>query len=303
MRLALLASLFLVLPTTFGIAGCESAVDRRTRESGLEMWAHPVDGSWMITFAGIRGYASDVVVRFGDGREETYRRPKFQLPPDIEGPIDIWLLEYELRGETISGPYRFHFDPQQAQIDNAKDALDMLGNEWFAWRRTGGKDVIYTTFVSRYTCGLARVEYGFGEEPDLELPLPPCKMSDLDFLADEMLESPADTHAHVVVQITFADGEKTSVHRIANPNYRTGATGPIPFNRALVTSSTDEAKLYLDGGYRCDTPCEVKVPVDGQPHELRLEKDGYQALVKSWTPKSVAEPAPSFGSMKVAGQK
>ena len=224
-RLAVVAAMCLAF--TVGFAGaCDSSVDRRTRDSGIEMWANPsVNGGWTIAFAGIRGYASDVVVRFGDEREETYRRPTFELPSDIEGPIDIWLLEYKLRGVTHSGPYKFRFDPEEAHVKNAKDALDMLRSQWVSWRRyPEDTDLLYTTFLVSHACGIDHVDYGFGAEPDQRLKLADCGVSLSD--ADTYLRFPANQHSHVVVRITFADGEQTPVRRFPNPDFSEGEARP-----------------------------------------------------------------------------
>lgn len=279
-RLGMVWLIAFALTALGGGVGCESAADRRTQESGLELWATPADGSWMISFVGIRGHASDVVVRFGDERKETYRRPSFQLPPDIEGPIDIWLLEYKLQGETVRGPFRFRFDPRQEQIDGAKDALDMLGNQWVEWKRWGKEDILYTSFITRYTCAFERVQYGFEDEPELDLPMPPCKMSELNW-ADKSLSFPANAHDHVVVRITYADGEKSSVHRFANPNFGTPA--------ADVSAASVGGAVTMEV-----TPRDARVVVDGRPvegespfivsdlrvgkHAVTVKKDGYETL-------------------------
>jgi len=202
------------------MAACESSVDRRTRGSGLEMWARPgssKNDGWAITFAGIRGRATDVVVRFGDEREETFRHSTFELPNDIEGPIDIWLLEYKISGRTHRGPFRFHFDPQAMHVKNAKDDLDMLQTQWVAWRRLGDADLLYSTFLVGHACGIDHVDYGFGEEPDQRLPFAKCGESLAD--ADIYLSLPKGKHSHVVIRVTFADGEKTPVRRFPNPDF------------------------------------------------------------------------------------
>ena len=203
------------------MAACESSVDRRTRNSGLEMWARPsMNDGWTIVFAGIRGRATDVVVRFGDEREETFRQSTFELPSDIEGPIDIWLLEYKLSGRTHRGPFRFHFDPQARHVKNAKDDLDMLQTQWVAWRRLGDADLLYTTFLGGHACGIDHVDYGFGEAPDQRLLLAKCGESPADADDDDVyLRLPKGKHSHVVIRVTFADGEKTPVRRFPNPNF------------------------------------------------------------------------------------
>ncbi|MBV1858210.1 MAG: rhomboid family intramembrane serine protease [Nannocystaceae bacterium] len=199
--------------------GCDGSVELKVKEHELDMWSTPGGDGWLINFVGIKGHATDVVVRFGDSREETYRRPSFQLPKDIKGPIDIWLLEYKLNGKIHRGPFRFRFDPKQAYVRTAKDVLDMLRTEWVTWRRyPEARDSVQTAVLTSHTCGIKRVEYGFGKQPEMDLPMPPCLgpesalgYSDLSFFANEK--------EHIVLRITFADGEQTPVRKFPNPNY------------------------------------------------------------------------------------
>jgi|GEM_PF-1208528 len=73
----------------------------------------------------------------------------------------------------------------------------------------------------------------------------------------------------------------------------------LPMNRALVQTNVEDAQVYVDEKYQCDTPCEVKVPVgDDLSHEIRVKKEGYVDLVKVWKPKSVAEPLPKLAPME-----
>ena len=80
---------------------------------------------------------------------------------------------------------------------------------------------------------------------------------------------------------------------------------PIPaddifvFNRALVLSNISGATVHVDGEPRCDTPCEIAVPVgDGTTHEIRVRKDGYVDAVQNWRPKTVDEPLPVMADLK-----
>ena len=85
------------------------------------------------------------------------------------------------------------------------------------------------------------------------------------------------------------------------PSDDTEAPSPekLPMNRALVQTNVEDAQVYVDEKYQCDTPCEVKVPVgDGLSHEIRVKKEGYVDLVKVWKPKSVAEPLPKLAPME-----
>jgi len=271
----------------------ETAEGRDT--GGLEMVATPSGDSWHIVFMGFLGRPSGLVVRFGETRTETFRGPSFQLPADVEGPMEITLLEYELYGQVVSGPFRFQFDPSEAHLSTAKDALDQLRADWVSWRRYAGKDILQLGLLNSHACGIGHVDYGFGDEPGLRLPLHECDgeysstYSDLRFDIDEK--------THVVLQVTFADGTKTTVHRFPNPNLGKRGRGSSAMNRALIMSDTSGAKVHVDGEYRCDAPCEVKVPVDGSAHEIRLKKKGYEDLAKSWKPDGVVDPSPEFGPM------
>jgi len=81
-----------------------------------------------------------------------------------------------------------------------------------------------------------------------------------------------------------------------------GSGGPVydsfPFNRVLVHTNVSGAKVFVDDVAQCDTPCEIKVPVDGRTHEIRLEKDGHTSVTHNWRPKSVGEPLPPLPDMK-----
>lgn len=277
------------------LSGSEAETAGGQDTGGLEMSASRTGDNWHIAFLGFLGRPSNLVVRFGEKRTETFRGPSFQLPADVEGPIEITLLEYELHGEVVSGPFRFEFDPKEAHVSTAKHALDQMRADWVSWRRYAGKDILQLGVLNSLTCGIDHVDYGFDDQPDQRLPLQECEgeysstYSALKFEIDEK--------THVVLQVTFADGAKTTVHRFPNPNHGRRGKGPSAMNRALITSDTSGAKVHVDGEYRCDAPCEVKVPVDGYEHEIRLEKEGYEDLVKSWKPDGVADPSPKFGPM------
>jgi eukaryotic-like serine/threonine-protein kinase len=74
--------------------------------------------------------------------------------------------------------------------------------------------------------------------------------------------------------------------------------GTFPYNRALASTNVGGAKVFVDGELQCETPCEIKVPVDGRTHEIRLEKDGHTTVTSNWRPKSVGEPLPQLPDMK-----
>lgn len=298
--LGMLAFVGLVSTASAATTGCNQVSSALEGDNdGIRMEAYP-GGNWSIAFVGIKGRATDVVVRFEDGREETYRRPVFQLPSDIEGPADIWLVEYELNGKVHRGPYRFRFDPKAAYTATAKDAFDMLRSQWVTWERLSGQiDILYTGFLMQHSCGIERVEYGFGDEPDQELPMHKCNDPEATSTYSD-LRFPVNEKKQVVVRVTFADGTKTETQRFPNPNYgRPVRVEELPVNHTFVDAEDGIVPVYLDGKYECDSPCDIEVPVgDGVAHEIRVKREGYVDISKSWQPKSKSERFPQIGPMK-----
>jgi eukaryotic-like serine/threonine-protein kinase len=90
-----------------------------------------------------------------------------------------------------------------------------------------------------------------------------------------------------------ADEAEDSAASTGAPTYDS-----FPFNRALVRTNVSGAKVFVDDAPQCDTPCEIKVPVDGRTHEIRLEKQGHTGVTHNWRPKSVGEPLPPLPDMK-----
>lgn len=72
-----------------------------------------------------------------------------------------------------------------------------------------------------------------------------------------------------------------------------------PVNSAMVRGNISGSRVYLDGEYQCNVPCEIRVPVgDGLTHEIRIKKDGFVDAVQLWRPKSVREQLPPMPDMK-----
>ncbi|MEM7160385.1 MAG: protein kinase [Myxococcota bacterium] len=72
----------------------------------------------------------------------------------------------------------------------------------------------------------------------------------------------------------------------------------FPFNRALVRTNEAGAQVFVDGEPQCMTPCEIKVPVDGVSHEIKLKKEGFTDVDRNWRPKNVGEPLPQLPDMQ-----
>lgn len=79
------------------------------------------------------------------------------------------------------------------------------------------------------------------------------------------------------------------------------AADELPKNRATIDANVESARVFLDGEFACETPCNVEVPVgDEVDHELVLRKDGYVEVMTKWRPKSVTEPPPQLPDLKPA---
>jgi eukaryotic-like serine/threonine-protein kinase len=75
----------------------------------------------------------------------------------------------------------------------------------------------------------------------------------------------------------------------------------LPKNRASMVSNVAKARVYLDGEFACETPCNLEVPVgDGKEHEIILRKDGYVEVMTKWQPRSVTERPPQLPDLKLA---
>ncbi|HVI03121.1 MAG TPA: PEGA domain-containing protein, partial [Enhygromyxa sp.] len=75
----------------------------------------------------------------------------------------------------------------------------------------------------------------------------------------------------------------------------------LPKNRASIVSNVKQARVILDGEFKCETPCTLEVPVgDGKEHEIILRKDGYVEVMTKWQPKTVTERPPQLPDLKPA---
>jgi hypothetical protein len=75
----------------------------------------------------------------------------------------------------------------------------------------------------------------------------------------------------------------------------------LPKNRAMIDSNVEKARVFLDGEFKCETPCQVEFPVgDEIDHELVLRKDGYVEVMTKWQPRSVTDQPPQLPDLKPA---
>jgi len=198
-----------------GLFGASDGDAEKVDNGGIEMVANLGPDGWHVVFVGILGRPRRVVVRVGDGPEQTRRMPVFTMPVG-QGATEVHLVEYELNG-TKYGPFTFQFDPEKAQLEAAKDALDLLDNRWVSWRRLEGEDTVNFVTILQHACALRTVEYGFGGKPDREMEFS-CGWNHVDDFGASIVTLELNEAEHIVVQVTFADGTTTGVMRFENPN-------------------------------------------------------------------------------------
>jgi len=112
----------------------------------------------------------------------------------------------------------------------------------------------------------------------------------------------------IVATLMFGTNSSSIPDTSSNPGLSAkGADEPaptvrdLPKNRASIISNVDNARVYLDGEFICDTPCTLEIPVgDNTEHEIILRKDGYVEVMTKWKPRSVTERPPQLPDLKPA---
>lgn len=108
----------------------------------------------------------------------------------------------------------------QGVIGMEKQILPMTKDSWVAFRNYDGRQWIYFTHLVSYRCGLAEIRYslndaGLGER----FPLPPCDPERPNEIDAETyppyVAMPLGSADAVAVQVIYADGEESDVHRYA----------------------------------------------------------------------------------------
>lgn len=197
------------------LVGCEFRLwlDVDTQDAAPQhqpkMIAQPTGTGWMLMFTGFEAAPESMRVKLGDGEFRTLQQPQLSLDRDAQA-ADV-VAYYTLSGEE-RGPLQFRFDPQLALVASSKQALDMVRRSWVSWYSDSGKrSVVYTPLIG-YACALKRVEYGWGDVPDTELQLPPCRglLTPIHTTDRIHIDAPADATS-IAVRLTFTDGEQTDI--------------------------------------------------------------------------------------------
>ncbi len=140
--------------------------------------------------------------------------PTVQLPSN-SGKLQLAVKYTNLNGEEM-GPFLVDFDPEVESLSNTKLILSQTRTSWVSFRDYDGKILLYFSHLLSHRGGLKEIKYGLNKEiPDLSFSYPEFKspgMAPIDNTVTIYLEVPADTK-FATVQLTYRDGEKTSVER------------------------------------------------------------------------------------------
>ena len=204
-------------------------------------------------------------------------------------------------------------------LHSAKEAKVALADksDWVRWSERDGRSFVSFRHLIDHGCGVETLMIGDSPEEKPRSFEVKCWYTDgfpasLENMPPRFrLEVP-----HLYLQLAFSDGTATAIEKVESPYFKgrgegseatRDAPGPgrgreepkpsnspvssgLRKNRALVMGSGG-GKVFLDGAFQCEAPCEIQVPVgDGISHEIRIRKEGEGDRVASWRPKSVAEP-------------
>jgi len=106
-----------------------------------------------------------------------------------------------------------------------------------------------------------------------------------------LLATKAEPEEEVVETTVEADSNSTPEAELA-----------LPLSRPLITTNVDEVQVWLDGERKCETPCQLEIPVgDDKIHEIRLKKEGYIDVMQNWRPLTITDDLPPMPDMKPLG--
>lgn len=184
-------------------------------EPPLTMTATPSNAGWMIHFTP-RELAKAIEVRVGG--EADFRRFEQYITVPLSASSTRIEVRYQDATGAWQGPFDFTLEPKAQFVTFAKSVLLKMPSIWAMLGEDSQAGYLYFTTAMVYRCGLSRIEYGLDTDvPDREFALPACDFEDpmaIPATALPMVEIDPRT-AFVSLRLTFADGERTDVHRIA----------------------------------------------------------------------------------------
>lgn len=101
-----------------------------------------------------------------------------------------------------------------------KRILEMTKNSWVAYRNYAGRQIIYFTHLEAWKCGITQVTYSINSEAlDQIYELRPCDPNNPNAITTDtpFITMPLGTSKTIAVQLTYEDGTKSEVVRMAPP--------------------------------------------------------------------------------------
>ena len=189
-------------------------VDLSKRKEPVKLIAMPHNAGWSLTFQ-VAELATTIESKL-PGDEDWVEGWSRQIPPAPDK--QTVQVRYKGAREQWLGPFELQFDPRSALTGFVKQALQTVGpHAWLAIQSPTGTPNLYFTILYSYRCGIDKVEYGFDTETPNEIKtLPPCNPDDPYAIEDiEGIYEPLPAGTRFVTyRITFADGERSDIHRL-----------------------------------------------------------------------------------------
>ncbi|MDF1815901.1 MAG: DUF4062 domain-containing protein [Verrucomicrobiales bacterium] len=211
----------------------DAAERMRALERSKEVIKNPVHVTWMSHNGGWSGNvqvgepaaeifwkppgaAEFVSTGFSTARSVTTGQvmpmPTIQLPSDA-GRMQLEVKYRNLNGDEM-GPFTAEFDPVSQSLSQSKMILRQTSTSWLSYRDYDGKTLLYFTHLLTHRNTISKITYGIDKEvPDTDFPFPAYSKPGVAPIGSDVntyIEVPADTQ-FVTVQITYLDGEKTSI--------------------------------------------------------------------------------------------
>jgi hypothetical protein len=118
------------------------------------------------------------------------------------------------------GPFLADFDPQAESLSQGKMLLNQTRTAWLSFRDFDGKTLLYFSHLISYRGSLSEIKYGIdSDQPTESFPFPEYDkpgFAPTDSSTNTYIEIPSDTQ-YVTAQITFKNGDKSSVERFNRP--------------------------------------------------------------------------------------
>lgn len=99
-----------------------------------------------------------------------------------------------------------------------KQILEMTKDNWVAYRDFNGRQLIYFTHLEAWKCGITQVSYSINSEAlDQIYELQPCDPKKPNAVTTDTpyISLPLNTSQTIAVQLTYEDGTKSEVVRMA----------------------------------------------------------------------------------------